>query len=335
MRSPYERVHRNLIDKKELGRFTGPDTGHWLAAVAVEWAIIAVTVWACLSYPVWWLWAAGFVVVGTRQHGLAVLAHDAAHHLVARPLVWNDLLGNFLTTYPMTFTVEGFRTTHLRHHWYLETPDDPSKISVDHHPREWTFPMPKLSFFAMLLRDLTGLSQRSSASLLKYLWEVPGGRAKHVARIALMHGSAIALCALTGHVWAYLLLWLAPLFTVAVACYRVRSIAEHSGFGPQEGRYARTSVDSLISTRTTIEHPALQFVFAPYNISYHIEHHLYPSVPVFRLRRLHGRLRENPTYAANAHITRGYLELFRELTGGNSQDGPPPVHTNDAPLRTT
>jgi fatty acid desaturase len=330
MRSRYERIHRNLIGKEELRRFAGTNTRDWLGAVALEWVIIGATIWSCIAFPFWWLWVVGFFVIGTRQHALAVLAHDGAHHLVARSLFWNDLLSNFLAAYPMTFTTEGFRSTHLKHHWYLETQDDPSKISVDHHPQEWMFPMSKKSFVGMLVRDLTGLSQKASASLLKYLWDIPGGKKKHIIRLVILHGSFIALCALTGHVWTYVLLWILPLFTVAVACYRLRSIAEHSGMSPQEGRYARTSVDSLISTRTTIGGPVLQFIFAPYNISYHIEHHLYPYVPVFFLRKLHGRLRENPVYASNAHITRGYVQLFRELTGTNGQGSSTPARSESA-----
>lgn len=320
MRSPYRQIKRDLVDRQEVRRLAGPRLWHWLGAIAVEWTIIGTTIWICIAFPYWWLWVAGAFVIGTRQHALGVLAHEGSHHLVARSLFWNDLLSNYLSAYPLTFTVEGFRSTHLKHHWYLETPADPSKITIDHHPKEWTFPMTRWGLFGMVLRDLTALSQRSSASLLKYLWEIPGGRTIHLIRLALLHGAFIALAITTGHLWVYVLLWLLPLFTVAIACYRIRSIAEHSAIGPQEGRYTRTTVDSLIATRTTISSPILQFIFAPYNISYHVEHHLYPNVSVFRLPELHKRLRQNPTYVTTAHVTGGYGQLFRELTGLGPQN---------------
>jgi fatty acid desaturase len=326
---PYERTNWNLIGREELKRFVGWSPGPWLIAAAFEWTIIAATIWACNAFNSWWLWLIGFFIIGTRQHALGVLAHDASHHLVAHSLFWNDLLGNFLSAYPLSFTVEGFRTTHLRHHWYLETPADPSKISIEHHPGEWTFPMSKWNFIGMVLRDLTGLSQKSSASLLGYLWEIPGGRRKHIIRLSALHGFFIILCAATGHIWTYVLLWVLPLFTVAVACYRIRSIAEHSGIGPQEERYKRDNVDSLITTRTTVGNPILGFIFAPYNISYHTEHHLYPYVPVFRLNQLHRRLRDNPVYKSKAHITRGYLQLFRELIVSNGESKPTPASSHD------
>lgn len=328
---PYERTHWNLIDKEELKSFVSPSTAPWVRAAVIEWTIIAITIWVCNSFNLWWMWVIGFFVIGTRQHALGVLAHDASHHLVAHSLLWNDLLGNFLSAYPLSFTVEGFRSTHLQHHWYLETPADPSRISVERHPHEWTFPMAKWSFIGMFLRDLTGLSQKASASLLGYLWEIPGGRRKHIIRIVVLHAFFISLCAVTGHIWTYVFLWILPLFTVAVACYRIRSIAEHSGIGRQKDRYTRDSVNSLITTRTTLGNPILSFIFAPYNISYHIEHHLYPYVPVFRLSKLHKRLKQNPTYSSNAHITRGYLQLLRELIGSDRANTPAAAGSHDQP----
>lgn len=315
MGNRYSQVRRDLIDRRELRKLVGPRFWQWMRAVLTEWTIIALTIAACVWFPRWWVWMAAFFLIGTRQHALGVLAHEGAHHLVARSTFWNDLISNYLTAYPLTFTVEGFRSTHLKHHWYLETPDDPSKVTIDHHPKEWTFPMSRWGLVAMVARDLTGLSQRSSASLLKYLWDIPGGRTIHIIQLVVLHGMLIGIAIAVGHPWVYFLLWALPLFTVAVSCYRIRSIAEHSAIGPQEGRYARTTVDSLIATRTTLSNPVLQFIFAPYHISYHVEHHLYSSVSVFCLPEVHKLLQRNPTYASTAHVTRGYRQFFKELTG--------------------
>lgn len=314
MRSPYRQVRRELINRQDVKRLSGPDGWRWFAAITLEWTIIGITIWSCIYLQRWWLWIVAFFLIGTRQHALGVLAHEGAHRLVARSVFWNDLLSNYLAAYPLTFAVEGFRSTHLQHHWYLETPDDPSKITIDDHPTEWTFPMSKWKLAAMVIRDLTALSQKSSASLIKYLWEIPGGKTKHIVRLVTLHGLFIGIGIVLGHPFVYFGLWLLPLFTVAVACYRIRSIAEHSAIGPQEGRYMRTSVDSLIATRTTLSNPVLQFFFAPYNISYHVEHHLYSSVSVFRLPELHRLLARNPTYAGTAHVTQGYRAFFKELT---------------------
>jgi len=314
MSKPYDHVNWDLIDDNKLRAFNSHNVWRWLVAVALEWLLIAATIALCLAWPLWWVWVLGVLLIGTRQHGLAVLSHEGAHHLVARSHFWNDILTNCLTTFWLLYPVQGYRTTHLRHHRYLETPDDPTRVSIDRYPSEWTFPMPPRRFISMFVRDLTLLSQRAELTLMKCLWDVPGKRAPYAAGIIALHAIVIAVAAWTGHIWAYVCLWLVPLCTVTVACYRLRSVAEHS-VGPRSERYSRSVVDNLRTTRTTTASGLSQFLFNPYNISYHIEHHLFPTISAFRLRDLHAVLRENPVYANNAHVTHGHRELFRELTG--------------------
>lgn len=314
MEPTYPKVQRNLIDEPTARRFAEPSLPTWLLAVGFEWSMIAATLWLCAVRSEWWVWLAAIFFIGTRQHALGVLAHEGSHFLVCKSRYWNDLLGNCLTAYPLGLSIQGYRTTHLQHHWYLETPDDPSRVSVEKHTKDWTFPMSRAYFVRMLLKDVTGLSQKSEASLLRYLWDIPGGRASHLIRMFSVQALFIAFAAANGMLHAYFLLWLLPLFTVTVTIYHVRAIAEHSGLGEQEHRYRRNYVDPLTVTRTTTMGAVARFLFAPYNISYHIEHHLYPSVPVFKLRALHETLREKPAYAASAHVTPGHRALIQELT---------------------
>jgi fatty acid desaturase len=74
-------------------------------------------------------------------------------------------------------------------------------------------------------------------------------------------------------------------------------------------------MNTMDTTRTTVGGWVGGFLFAPYNMSYHIEHHLFPTVPVFRLRALHHHLMQIPQYAAKARVSYGFPALFGELTG--------------------
>ena len=325
MENKYPKIRRRLIEPEILRRMSQQSLARWLGAVTLEWAVIAAIFAVCFAWPVWWVWLPSAILIGTRQHGLSILGHEGAHHLIARSGGWNDELANYLTCYPMLFTVQGYRSSHLEHHWYLETLEDPTRVSVERHPEDWMFPMSRVRVLWILVRDLTGLSQASSAELLKYLWDIPAKR-RHMTIIAVMHGAAAAILVALGHPWAYPLLWLAPLFSVAVTCYRIRGTAEHSGFTPQCDRYQRVEIDALTTTRTTIMCPVFAHILAPYNVSYHIEHHLFPSVPGFNLRRLHRELKRSPEYSANAHLTLGYVKLFREFTGTVSVQRPPARH---------
>jgi fatty acid desaturase len=305
---------RHFLDAETLRRFAQPSPWLWLAAVTCEWTIVGLTMWACNRWSYWWLWIVGIFIVGTRQHALGIMAHEGTHYLVARKKFWNDLLSNWLAAYSLTYPVEGYRTNHLIHHRLLDTPHDPERASIDNFPQDWTYPLPKRRFFLMLLRDIVGVYQIQTAKLAKYIWVIPGGRLRHVFKVALFHGIVIAVALMTGYLWTYLLLWLVPLITVALLCFRLRTAAEHSALHRPEKRYVRREVDTMVTTRTTIGCPIMRFLLAPYHMSFHIEHHLYPSVPVFRLRALHKVLMKNPDYVMRARVTRSYRQLVNELT---------------------
>jgi fatty acid desaturase len=128
---------------------------------------------------------------------------------------------------------------------------------------------------------------------------------------------AVALAAGAVGDWeTYLLLWLAPLVTVMLCCYRIRGLSDHYGIVPTSERYAGRLEDPFGITRSLVPASLVGFVIGSYGVGYHLEHHLYPTVPVYRLGKVHRMLMKHADFRARAHITRGHLELFRELTGG-------------------
>ncbi len=57
------------------------------------------------------------------------------------------------------------------------------------------------------------------------------------------------------------------------------------------------------------------WLIAPWGLNYHLEHHLYPSVPCFRLGELHALLMTREPFPQLAHVTHGYFSgLFRDVT---------------------
>lgn len=301
------------LDPAVFSALARPATGRWLAAVATEWGIIAAVFLLCAAYPHVVVWALGVFLIGTRQHALGILAHEGVHSLVSADRRRNDTLANWLTAYPLMYSVAGYRTYHLQHHRWLETEKDPEQAALRLYPAEWTFPMQRPALYRLLLRDMIGGSIRPAGDLVRYIWQVPGGAAPEIARVALVHVAMAATAWALGHPWHYLVLWLLPLFTVAIMCFRIRTVAEHSGLGSPAIRYRQERVDTLGTTRTTIYNPIMKFLFGPHNMAYHVEHHLFPDVPVFRLRALHESLMASPRYAARARVTKGHGSLLDQL----------------------
>ena len=75
------------------------------------------------------------------------------------------------------------------------------------------------------------------------------------------------------------MLWILPLVTVVQAILRLRAIAEHG---------ATTDFSSpLTAARTNLAPAWLAWLVFPHHVNYHIEHHLYASVPHYNLPELH------------------------------------------------
>ncbi len=86
----------------------------------------------------------------------------------------------------------------------------------------------------------------------------------------------------------------------------VRNVAEH---------YAVEHESVLNESRTVLAPPWELWLIAPWGLNYHLEHHLYPSVPCFRLGELHALLMTREPFPQFAHVTHGYFSgLFRDVT---------------------
>ena len=93
------------------------------------------------------------------------------------------------------------------------------------------------------------------------------------------HLVALALFYWQGFLVEYLVLWVLPLVTVVQAILRLRAIAEHG---------ATSDFSSpLTAARTNVAPMWLEWLIFPHHVNYHIEHHLYASVPHYNLRQLH------------------------------------------------
>jgi fatty acid desaturase len=91
------------LTRDEIRALTRRSDWHGALAVAGTWAgiaaIFAGAVW--LAHPVTFVVAA--VLLGGRQHALAVLMHEAAHGRIFRRSWLNEVAGQWLPTMPMRF----------------------------------------------------------------------------------------------------------------------------------------------------------------------------------------------------------------------------------------
>jgi len=115
----------------------------------------------------------------------------------------------------------------------------------------------------------------------------------------------LAFCAIawativTGDWWAayLLLLWVVPLVTTFPLYMVLRQIVQH-GNGDRGW---------LTNTRVFICHPFINFAVFPLGQDYHLPHHMFSTIPHYRLKQLHKLLENVPEYGDQATVVEGYV----------------------------
>jgi fatty acid desaturase len=120
----------------------------------------------------------------------------------------------------------------------------------------------------------------------------------------LTHTTAV-FAALAWLTWAkgelaalyYLLLWVLPIFTAFSFFMVLRQLVQHGNAGR----------GWLTNTRVFLVDHLIRFSVFPIGQNYHLPHHLFATVPHYRLRELHETLLAYDDYRAHAVVVEGYF----------------------------
>jgi fatty acid desaturase len=295
------------IPGAELRRLSA--VNQWRSAfhIMFEWVAILSAIWICEKYwhPV--LYVLTVMWIGARQHALVILMHDGAHYRLFRGKRINDCISELFLAWPVFATTHGYRATHFSHHRYINTADDPDWMRKQN--AEWQFPKNWAELAKMLLRDLLGLNTRQLlaevADVSQTDKQATGSLATYTLTRVIYYLSILGLFLYYGGIVGLVLFWAVPLLTWFKVIYRIRSIAEHFGIDERAYALSRTTIPTLLES----------LFIAPKNVNFHLEHHLYPSVPFYRLPQLHRLLMRHTDYQRHAHITQTYWGVLKECCG--------------------
>jgi fatty acid desaturase len=303
-------VYKASIDSDELKELSILQPWSTVAALALDWAAIALSSYVGGA----WLYLLAVAVIAGRMHGLGVLMHEAAHFRFLKNRQIADVVADLLIAWPIMATVDGYRQNHLAHHQHTNTDKDPD-WTAKLGKAAYTFPQQlRMMAFSLFGYLVAVNSLRDLAHILPRLAQAKQTGRYKLARLAYYLVVA-AFITLFG-VWkGFLLYWMVPYLTLFFLFLYVRGVAEHFGSMDYD--------EELDSTRTVVPYFWERFFFAPHNINYHLEHHLFPGVPFYNLPKLRATLMRDETYRAKAHITRGYSTgVLRECLATAKRDKP-------------
>jgi fatty acid desaturase len=110
-----------------------------------------------------------------------------------------------------------------------------------------------------------------------------------IAWLSLMYGYRFALY--------FLVLWMVPLFTSFPLYMVLRQIVQH----------ANGDRGWMTNTRVYLMNPIVRFCVFPLGQDYHLPHHMFATIPHYRLPQLHRLLLEYPEYHEQAVVVDGYF----------------------------
>jgi fatty acid desaturase len=307
---------RRVLSAQELAPLTALSNMRSVGAAAQTLVLIA----AALVFGVW-VWPSAWIllsmlVIGVQQHGLFILAHEAAHYRLHKHRGLNDALGRAIG---MSGGVSmcTYRVTHRLHHNNLYGPEDPDTAIHGGYPRGVAY------LWKKLLQDAVGLNAWKTFA---YFFGAPAlNAATHRAARPLDDTSAqlrraarrdrwgvlafhiaAPLLALALGGWQglalYAVLWVLPLVTVLQPILRLRAICEHGAVFDLSSPLTAARTTLTQGSRSGSAADAAcnmlgRVLLFPHHVNHHVEHHLYPAVPHYHLPRLHALLKKRGALA--------------------------------------
>lgn len=291
-----------LLGHEQWQALTRPSGLRGALLILHAWGVIGAAVAVCVVLPHPAVIAIAIFVIGSRQLGLAILMHDAAHGLLLPNRRWNDRLGQWLTAWPVGIDMLAYRRYHLKHHRFAQQEEDPDLVLSA------KFPVTRISLARKFMRDMSGLTFIKLRLLPLFFipWRGWPSRSSDLPLIfSNLLFASVAWAA--GVLWAWFWLWLVPLATWNMLVTRWRNIAEHA--------CVPTAADPWRIARTTAAGGFWRALVAPYYVNYHVEHHLLMTVPCYRLPAMQRALKEKGAYAEHdVPVEPGYLAVLAAAT---------------------
>lgn len=240
--------------------------------------------------------------MGIVQTHMNILHHEAAHRLLFSNRRVNDFVGiNVLGFLPLGTGTHHYRRGHANHHRDEFGPNEPDFLLYAFYP------ISSSSLRRKLRRDVSGVS--GYRVLKPRLAGFTNSEARGLtARFILGQVFVAALFTIFATWWLYLLIWVLPYLTWYQVQNRLRAIAEHGGM--------TRSPDRRSTTHHVEQHWLPALLFTPYNVGYHLAHHVDSGVPFRNLPTLHRALRDGG-YLDDVRVWPNYRSLWAKMKTSN------------------
>lgn len=289
---------RQVLDISVVRSLSGRSNVRGVLRFVTHLAIMCGTgtlIW--LAHPDWWLMLPAMLLHGATIVTMFAPMHECVHRTAFASRRLNDIFGWVAATLAC-YNFHFYRLYHTHHHRYTQDPERDPELSTPVPATTWQY-LVRISGIPFWTRRPVELVQWATGRTAHLPW-IPARSRRTVAISAAaqlaLYGILLGVSLATRST-AVLYYWLLPA-VLAQPLLRMVTIVEHTGCTSDE--------NGLTNTRTTLTMWPVRLLM--WNMPFHAEHHLYPSIPFHRLPDAHQQLREKLT-----HIAPGYVAANREV----------------------
>lgn len=244
----------------------------------------------------WYLLIPAMILNGFTLVTMFAPMHECVHRTAFATPRWNEVFGwlaGLLSYYNFTY----YRYYHTWHHRYTQDQEKDPEL-MDPKPRNlFEYLVEICGFWFWTARPVT--FTKLSLGITRGYPFIPENARRKIAISASIQ-SACYLAGIVSIALAYpfaLFHFFLPTI-LAQPLLRAILIAEHTGCSTDE--------NGLTNTRTTLTSFPIRLLM--WNMPYHTEHHLYPSIPFHHLPQAHVELKEKLV-----HLAPNYVAANREI----------------------
>lgn len=273
-----------------------------ISVILLEWLVIIVCIFIHKLFPSTVVYLFVWFVIATRLYAMYSLLHEAIHYSITRNKIWNDIIAQVFLGFPLLISLKSMRENHMTHHKYLQTDQDPEMKHLSY--KEFHFPATKIELLQLFLLDITGINfmYYKLQKLYNLIFHFSSKKLVSLLEIFLFV-NIFVLAYYFGFAIDLLIYWLIPYATIYQLLNRIRLSTEHFNIDETNSFKTRSVIPSFIE----------KLIFTPYNLGYHLEHHLYPTIPFYNLPKLHNLLIENEAYQKEAIVHSSYSQVLRDF----------------------
>lgn len=281
---------------------------NWPGAIrlSVHVLLLGLAGWGVAAAEGWVVWPA-MLALGLVQVALFAPAHETMHQTVFTSARANAVVG-WLVFLPSVHSSHFYAAFHYIHHRHTNVPGEDPELMLP-EPRTWREYAARIlgaGYFAArfaMIRD----AWRGEMAGPRYFFINDRQRPTVIRSVRAMSLTVAAAAIGSGLLFGWqtpLLFWIIPQL-LGQPFLRGYLLAEHTG--------CTLDRNGLTNTRTTLTNRLVRLLM--WDMPFHAEHHLYPSIPFHRLSAAHALLREKLAFVQPGYA-KWNLGFMRGLTKG-------------------